>query len=152
MKTEYIVVAIIALFLLSSVLDFLAGPQKPLLTNPFAFWQPEMVSVYPFTAVSISIKTLVVCMSILFGLSIVSKKYLAKALFLLLLTALLELYAIQQLATGSQMVSMEWSIAFASSGIVLLIPIVFFFILATGTVVHKNLSQMTYTTEEKEPE
>lgn len=152
MKTEYVVTAIIALFLLSSVLDFLAGPQKPPLTNPFAFWQHETYSIYPFTAVSIGMKTLVLCMSVLFTLSLFQKKYLAKALFLLLLIALLELYAIQQLATGSQMVSMEWSVAFSTAGIILLLPIVFFFILATGTVVHKNLKEMTYTTEEKEPE
>lgn len=152
MKTEYVVTTIIALFLLSSVLDFLAGPQKPLLTNPFAFWQSETIAVYPFTAVSIGMKTLVLCMSVLAALSLLQKKYLGKALFLLLLTALLELYAIQQLATGSQMISIEWSIAFATAGAVLLIPIVFFFILATGTLVHKNLSEMTYTAEEKEPE
>ncbi len=155
MKKEYLAVFIIALIILSSVLDFLAGPFKPVLKNPFDFFQPAIISVYPFTAVSIGIKTILIFTGVLLVLSLIAKKYLAKGIFLLFLIALLELYSIQQLATGSRMVTLEWSLALAYTGIILLLPTVIFIIIGIIKSVHQKLTQTadpysTTATEEVE--
>ena len=145
MKKEYLVGFVIAIFLLSLVLDSLAGPLRPTFESPYDFFKPEIISIYPFTAVSIGLKTIFIFVTLLLTFSLVEKKYVAKGILLLFCAALLELYSIQQVATGSRMVPLEWSLAFAWSGVALLLPTVVFFLLSVVKTVHKKLSQTTET-------
>jgi hypothetical protein len=102
MKKEYIGVTICALFLLSYVLDYLAGPFTLTVTNPFLFIQQHL-SVYPFTAAGIGIKTLGLLLSMILITLFIEKKYFVRALVVFFTATLFEFYAIQQLATGQQL-------------------------------------------------
>jgi len=153
MKKEYLLVLVIALFVLSSVLDSLSGPLKLALKNPFYFLKPAVIAVYPFTAVSIGMKTTFLFISALLALSVIEKKYLAKGVFLLFLSALLELYSIQQIATGSQRITLEWSIALAFSGVALILPAVLYFVMGIIKLIHSRLKEINYPySQEQETE
>lgn len=120
MKKEYIGVTICALFLLSYVLDYLAGPFTLTVTNPFLFIQQHL-SVYPFTAAGIGIKTLGLLLSMILITLFIEKKYFVRALVVFFTAALFEFYAIQQLATGQQLIPIQWTLALSYTGVLLLL-------------------------------
>lgn len=144
MKKEYIAIIIVALFILGTVMDFLAGPINLPLKNPFDFLQKSVLSIYPFTGISVLFKTLAIVITIVFGMSLIKSKYLAKGSFLFFLVALFELYSIQQIATGARMVPLEWSIAFAFTGILLLLPAIFYFLIGSVKLIHHSLKSNPY--------
>lgn len=148
MKKEYFLVLILALFILSSVLDFLAGPAKPALKIPFDFLKPAILAVYPLTAVSVGVKTLFISLALLLGFSMIEDLYLAKALALFFLAVLSELYAIQQIATNSRVTPLEWTLGFAATGIVLLLPAMVFMVIGAVKTVHNKLTAAVDKTEE----
>lgn len=53
MKKEYIITAVIAMFILSYVLDWVAGPIDISIQNPFRFLELSVISTYPFTTLSV---------------------------------------------------------------------------------------------------
>lgn len=120
MKKEYIGVTICALFLLSYVLDYLAGPFTLTVTNPFLFIQQHL-SVYPFTAAGIGIKTLGLFLSMILITLFIEKKYFVRALVVFFTATLFEFYAIQQLATGQQLIPIQWTLALSYTGVLLLL-------------------------------
>jgi hypothetical protein len=120
MKKEYIGVTICALFLLSYVLDYLAGPFTLTVTNPFLFIQQHL-SVYPFTAAGIGIKTLGLLLSMILITLFIEKKYFVRALVVFFTATLFEFYAIQQLATGQQLIPIQWTLALSYTGVLLLL-------------------------------
>jgi hypothetical protein len=128
MKKEYLAVGIIALFLLGHALDYVAGPVNIVLRSPFEFTQGDLLSRYPFTTVSIIIKTIALFSTFLLVFSLIEKKLLAKGLILLFIAALFELYAIQQLATGVMMIPIQWILTLSLTGIILLLPAVLFIV------------------------
>jgi hypothetical protein len=120
MKKEYIGVTICALFLLSYVLDYLAGPFTLTVTNPFLFIQQHL-SVYPFTAAGIGIKTLGLLLSMILITLFIEKKYFVRALVVFFTATLFEFYAIQQQATGQQLIPIQWTLALSYTGVLLLL-------------------------------
>lgn len=128
MKKEYIGVTILALFLLSYVLDYLAGPFTLTVTNPFLFLQQHL-SVYPFTAAGIGIKTVGLFLTITLITLFIEKKYFVRSLVVFFTAALFEFYAIQQLATGQQLIPIQWTLSLAYTGIALLILTVVYIII-----------------------
>ncbi|MBI4099373.1 hypothetical protein HY440_00020 [Candidatus Microgenomates bacterium] len=141
MKKEYFVVILLILFVLSTVLDVLAGPAKPALRIPFDFLKPTILSVYPLTAVSVIAKTLFITIGLLLGLSLLSGQYLAKGLFLLFFAVISELYSIQQIATSAHVTPLEWTLSAAAVGIVLVLPAGIFILLGAAKNVHQKLTQ-----------
>jgi len=135
MKKEYFAIGIIGLFVLGHVLDYAAGPLSIVIKSPFEFTQPEIISRFPFTAVSILIKTIALFSTHLLLFSFVEKKYLAKGLVLLFIAGLFELYAIQQLATGMTMIPIQWTLALTVTGLLLLIPALIFLVLGLISIV-----------------
>lgn len=129
MKKEYVLGAILGLFVFGYVLDYLAGPLPLTINSPYAFFSPVLLTQYPFTAVSILIKTIAIAGVALLIFSFFEKQYFVKAIVLFCIAGLFELYAIQQLRSGSMMIPLEWVLALTSSGLVLLIPTVTFLIL-----------------------
>ena len=144
MKKEYIAVAAIALFILGYVIDWLAGPIGITLKNPFHFLRESTISTYPFTALSVALKAMVIIISVLTLLTLIAEKQLAKGVFLVFLTALFELYSIQQIATGNRMISMPWSLAVAFSGVLLLIPALIYMVIGLGRLVHRQITKEPY--------
>lgn len=141
MKKEYILVAVIGMVILSLALDNLGGTLRPTVQNPFEYLNKETLTTYPLTSASIILKTLAIFLGTLFIFSLIEKKYTAKGLFLFLIAAVLELYSIQQFATQTFLAPMEWSMSFAWSGAVLLLPAAIFIILGFTQKVHQKISQ-----------
>lgn len=141
MKKEYFLVVLIILFILSTVLDVMAGPAKPALKIPFDFLKPTILSIYPLTAVSVITKTLFIVISLLLALSMISGQFLAKGLFLLLFAVLSELYSIQQIATSARVTPLEWTLSAAAVGIVLILPAALFVLFGTIKNVHQKITQ-----------
>ncbi len=140
MKKEYFVILAVAFFILSYVLDLLGGSVSLPLKNPFELLTQQMLSTYPFTVVSIAFKTSAIFISVLILLTFFDKKYLAKGAFLVFLAAMMELYSIQQLATGSINLPVVWSVAVSHSGIILLAPGVIYLIIGFIKIIHHNIA------------
>jgi len=129
MPKEYWVAAGIALLVLSSVLDSFAGPVSLIVgRNPFAFLSAASLGTYPLTAVAIGVRAVGVFILAVTTISAIDKQYFLKAVGVLILGVLVELYAVQQLATGAQTTPLNWTLAFAYAG-ALLLPAIFYYLL-----------------------
>lgn len=128
MIKEYLLIAIIGLFLASSVLNYFAGPVVISLTNPVQFLAPAVISKYPFTAVEIGLRTLAIFLSLILALSLIEKNYFPKAVISLFLGALGIFYAIQQIATFGRVTPIQWTLSFAYAGFMLILAIVYYLI------------------------
>ncbi len=140
MKREYVVIIAVGLYILSYVLDVVGGSILSPIKNPFDLLSQQMLSTYPFTTVSVGFKTLAVVMSILIVLHMIEQKYLAKGAFLIFLSAMMELYSVQQLATSAVNLPVVWSVAISYSGILLLAPAAIYLIIGFAKIVHRNIS------------
>ncbi len=130
MKKEFIATGILGLVIFGYVLDFVAGPVRLGISSPFAFFSPTVLAQFPFTAVSIAIKTASLCGLILLAFSFVSQKFLTKSAVLVCVAALLILYSIQQIASGAMLLlPIQWLLAFTATGIVLILPTILFFLI-----------------------
>lgn len=143
---EYQLLVIGALFIFAYILEALVNPLQISLSSPYAFLAPAYFLKYPFTSAVILIKSVAIFWTPLLLLSFIKKAYAAKASVLLVVAALLQLYTLQEVATGAQVMPLEWSLALALAGILLLLPTFIFFL--------KNLSsgvkEKVYMTEPKE--
>lgn len=140
MKKEYTLTIIIGLFILSYVLDAAVKPLNIPLSTPYQFLNPAYLSKYPFTTASIVIKGLGIFLSLPFIFSLVENYALAKGASLLVIIALMQLYALQDIATGARVVPLEWALSISLSGIALIIPMIYYFIRGGLDSLHKKLS------------
>lgn len=138
MKKEYVGISAVALFILGYVLDFLAGPVIIPVANPFLFFQPPYLGMYPFTAVSIILKTIFTFLAVNLILSFIKRKYFIKAAVVLFIAALFELYSIQQLAIGQRLIPVEWILSFAYSGIALLLCVIVYILMGIVSLFTKE--------------
>jgi len=125
---EYQLLIIGGLFLLAYVLEALVNPLAIKLATPYSFLAPTNLLKYPFTTTVIVIKSLALFWTRLLLLSFIKQAYAAKGSITLILAGLLQLYSLQEIATGAQVIPLEWSLAFSVSGILLLLPTLIFFI------------------------
>lgn len=125
---EYQLLIIGGLFLLAYVLEALVNPLTIKLATPYSFLAPTTLLKYPFTTTVIVIKSVAIFWTPLLLLSFVQHAYAAKGSVLLVLAGLLQLYSLQEIATGAKIIPLEWSLAFSVAGILLLLPTVIFFI------------------------
>ena len=139
MKKETVLVIIIGLFLLSYVLDAVVKPLQVPLANPFQFLNPKLLTLYPFTATSIVIKGIGIFLTSLLFLSFAEGYHTVKGAVLLVLIGLMELYALQDIATRAQVVPLEWSLSLSLAGLALLFPMIIYFIRGAMGSLHKHL-------------
>lgn len=125
---EYQLLIIGGLFLLAYVLEALVNPLAIKLATPYAFLSPANLFKYPFTTTVVIIKSLAIFWTPLLLLSFIDKAYAAKGSICLVLAGLLQLYSLQEIATGAQVIPLEWSLAFSLAGIMLLLPTLIFFL------------------------
>src|SRR3989344_4348106 len=131
MKKEVVLVIIVGLFILSYVLDALVNPLDLPLPTPFHYLlNPEVFTTYAFTTASIFIRALGFFLSPLLLLSFWEGNNSAKGGILLVLIGLMQLYALQDIATGAQVVPTEWSLSISLAGVALVLPMVWYFLLA----------------------
>lgn len=141
MKKENLFILTAGLFILAYVLDCLAGPVNITVKNHLAFLVPSVINKYPFTAVAIAIRTFGIFLGILLLFSLIKEKYFAKAVGIFCLGALVELYTIQQLATGNRMTPIQWTLSLGYFGILLIIPIIFYIFKGLFSTVGKKLNK-----------
>ncbi|MFS8159223.1 MAG: hypothetical protein ACMG6E_03245 [Candidatus Roizmanbacteria bacterium] len=145
MKIEYIITTVVGLFIFGYVLDLVSGPFFLPLTSPFTFLQAVHLTTYPFTAISIAAKTIAIFITcvLIIQKSSGQRYFLASTLFFIS-AALLELYAIQQIATQRLLISLQWTLAFSYSAIAILVPCLIYLLLGVFKTVHRNLTADTY--------
>lgn len=137
---EYQLLIIGGLFLLAYVLEALVNPLAIKLATPYAFLSPSNLLKYPFTTAVIAIKSIALFWTPLLLLSFINGAFAAKGSILLVLAGLLQLYSLQEIATGAQVIPLEWSLSFSVAGLLLLLPTVIFFLKHSVSGVQKKLS------------
>ena len=128
MDKEYWVVVAVSLFVLSSVLESLAGPVQLEIANPFVFLSQTYLSVYPLTAVAIGVRALGFLISALLVISIIENQYFLRATILFAVGVFAELYAVQQLATEVRLTSVQLTLSLAYAGVIAF-PMILYYIL-----------------------
>lgn len=128
MKKEYFLVATFAFFGLAYVLDYFAGPISFALTTPLTFLTKSYLNSYPLTAFAVAIRALAIFISLLLLFSVIEKQYFVKAFTIFVIAVLVELYAVQQIATGMRTTSIQWTLSFSYAGIFLATAIIYFII------------------------
>lgn len=139
---EYVLAIIAGLFLLAYVLEAVVNPLKLELATPYEFLNPQYFATYPFTTATVFIRSLAVFITPLWILSFFNKAYYPKGGLLLVLAGLMQLYAIQEVATGAQVVPLEWSLSLSVGGAALLLPTAIFLIKGLITAMHQKLTEV----------
>jgi hypothetical protein len=139
MKKEHTLVIIIGLFLLSYVLDAVVNPLSIRLATPYQFLNPKLITMYPFTTASIVIKGLGIFLTPILFMSFAEGHYTAKGAVLLVLIGLMQLYALQDIATKAEVVPLEWALSLSLAGIALALPMIWYFIRGAVHSLHQNL-------------
>ncbi len=127
MKKEYLLIVVIGFFILGYILDAVANPLSLPLPTPYHFFTSSNISTYPFTTTSVVLKALGVVMGVLIVLASLGLKRFVKGAILLVLSGLLQLYALQDVATRAAVVPLEWALGFTLAGLLMFIPIMIFF-------------------------
>jgi len=132
MKKEYLLILAVGMVILAYVLDAVVNPLTLRLASPYHYFTPETISQYPFTTVSIVLKALAVFIIPVITLASLELKRMAKSGILLVISGLLQLYALQDIATRAFVVPLEWSLGFTLAGVLLLLPTILYFL--TGLI------------------
>lgn len=127
MKKEYLAILVVGILILTYVMDAVVLPLPQTFTTPYHFFIPENFSTYPLTTTSIILKAVAVIMGLLVTLSSLGIKKLATAITILIVSGLLQLYALQDVVSKSYLVPLEWSLSFTLAGLALLIPMILYF-------------------------
>jgi hypothetical protein len=139
---EYSLLIIIGLFIFAYLLDLAVEPLVLKLVSPYRYFQPQTFQQYPFSTVSIFIKAIAILFSPLWLLSFfdIASSSFFKPSILLVLSALLQLYAIQEVASRTGVVSLEWALSFTLAGLFLIFPTILLFIRSIVVSLHRNLT------------
>lgn len=150
MKQEYVLMLIIGLVILGYILDAIVNPLSLQLTTPYHFFDPLTLSTYPFTTTSIIIKSIALFLAPLWFLSFLSFNPLTKGTILLILSGLMQLYALQDVATNSHVIPLEWSLSLTLAGAALLIPALIYMLVGAGKKAHNKVAHDPYSETTKE--
>lgn len=144
MKQEYVLIIIIGLLILTYVLEAIVNPLQLQLPSPYHFFDPTVLSKYIFSATSIMLRGVALIMASLWFLSFLHLSRLTKGAILLVISALMQFYALQDVATNSQVIPLEWSLSLTLTGVMLLVPAVLYIIIGLTQKASKSLSQDPY--------
>jgi len=144
MKKEYLLVAVVGMYLLAYLLDAVVDPLKVTLPTPYHFLAPQFLTRFAFSTASIFIRALAIFLTPLFFFSFMDKNFTAKGLTLLILSVLMQLYALQDIATGAQIVPLEWALSISYGGAALLLPMVIYFIKGSLYSMHTKLKSKAH--------
>jgi len=139
---EYILVIILGLFLLAYVLEKTVKPLTLNLVSPYQFLGAnyQYWKTYPFTSTIIFIRSLALFIAPLWLWSFFGRADLAKGGLLLLLAGLMQLYAIQEVASGAHLVPLEWSLSLSLAGAALVLPAVVYLLAGLLHSAHEKIS------------
>lgn len=138
MPKEYVLVLIIGLYLLAYLLEAVVDPLAVPITTPYQYLSSLYLAKYPFSSALIFVRAIAITMTPLWFLSFIENAHTGKAVTLLIVATLIQLYAVQALVGGNVGITIEWSISLAIGGIILFIPMLFLF--ARGAIKPKPSS------------
>lgn len=144
MKQEYVLIVILAFFGLGWLLTNLVQPLDLALPTPYHYLDPAYFSKYPFSTTSIALTALALFISPLWFLSFVDGMKTAKGVLFLVAGGLLQLYALQDVASGSHQLTLEWDIALTLAGLLLLPTTVLYLILGIFSGIFSSLLDNPY--------
>lgn len=149
---EYIFLTICGLFLLAYVLEAVVDPLNIELPSPYNFLTPEYFLKYPFTSAVVGIRGIALLLIPLFLYSYFSKGYFPKAIASLIIGGLMQLYSLQEIATGTTLAPLEWSISLSLAGIAILVPMIYYLILGFAQTMKEKINAIgsDYYIEETE--
>lgn len=129
MKQEYWLATAIGLVVLAYILDSVVNPLAAALPTPYHYFIPEYLTTYPFTTTSIIIKAVAVFIGVTLALSFTGFAKTVKGIALFVVSVLLQLYSLQDIASGAHVIPVEWAISFTLAGLALfLLAIIFLFL------------------------
>lgn len=139
MKQEYWLGLVVGLFIFAFVIDSIVSPlQTGVLPTPYHFLNPEIFAVFPLTTASIIIKAVAILITPIFLLSFAGWAKLVKGITIFIVSGVLQLYALQDIATGTGSIPPEWAISFALGGLFLLIPALIYILI--GVIEKTNVA------------
>lgn len=137
-KEVWLTIAIVG-FLLSWLIDRLAGPVVISVGSPVAFLtSPVILNLYPFTATAVIIRSIALFISAILVMGLMERQYFGKALILLFVGILAEFYAIQQLANGFKMTTIQWTLSIAYGSVLLVLGIIALFLKGIWAMFNAN--------------
>ncbi len=137
-KESWLVISIVG-FLLAFLIDKLAGPVSITVTDPVAFLQsPLLLQKFPLTTTAVIIRSAAIAIFIVLIITLIEKKYFTKAMILFVLAALGEFYAIQQLATGFQLTTVQWTLSIAYGSLLMIVGIVCMILMGIWSMFNNN--------------
>lgn len=156
MKQEYTILIIVGLFIAAYVLEAIVQPLGVDLATPYHFLTPETLTTYPFTTAVIAVRATAIFLAPLWLMSFFEKGYTIKGSISLVLAGLSQLYVLQELATGNQILPLEWALAISVAGMALVVPMVIYFLrgllYSAHTKLTKDGSKQSEAEEESEDE
>jgi len=138
-KEVWLVIAIIGL-IVAWLIDKIAGPISISVSDPISFLQsPLLLNKYPLTTTAVAIRSVSVAILIVAAMALlIEKKYFTKAFSLFILGVLGEFYAIQQLATGFQLTSIQWTLSIAYGSLCLVFGIIAMILMGIWSMFNKK--------------
>jgi hypothetical protein len=128
MKKEYFLIFCVSLLILSYVIDYISGPFAVSLKNPYLFLNQNILASFPLTAVGVFARSLGIFIAIILILSLINKMFFFKTITTFLIAVLFNLFSIQQIATNTRTVTLQWSLSLAFSGLILILPALIYLI------------------------
>jgi hypothetical protein len=153
MKKEVVLVITACLFLLSYVLDFLAGNVGLSITHPVQLTNFTFFAPYPMTSFAIAVRSIALMLSATLLLSIIDYQYFKKTAISLFLGFLAFIYGYQQLINGGNFTPLLWTIAITYAGVLMLLPSIvylllgIYYLLIPPQKVHEELKIETNSAE-----
>lgn len=145
----WIVIAALA-FLASWLIDRVAGPVSIQVKDPIAFLKSTaLLNKYPFTATAMLIRTFGLFVSAMIVTSAFNRRYFTKALILLVIGILAEFFAIQQLATGFRVTTIQWTLSIAYGSLLITLGIFWMTLKGIWGLFNKEESPETSREENK---
>ena len=143
---------IVGLIILAYILDAIVNPLALQLPTPYHFFDPANLSEYPFTMTSIIIKSIALFLAPIVIMSMLGFNALIKGVTLLVISGLMQLYALQDIATNAQVIPLEWSLSLTLTGMLLLLPAIIYTLIGAAKKAHKTATHDPYyeTTHKKD--
>lgn len=138
MKQEYWLAIIVGLVVFAYILDALISPFTLDLPTPYHYFTPENVMLLPFTATSIIVKAVAIFISVPLLLSFSGAKKTIKGIIMFIVAGLLQLYALQAVASNTYVIPLEWALSFTLAGMALMITSFLYIILGLFQGTTKN--------------
>lgn len=116
-------------------IDAISGAVSLAIKNPYLFLSSPLMSKYPLTSLGIFARSIGLFLVVWLLASLIDGMNFKKVIAMAIVTVLSNLFAIQQLATGVKVTTVQWTISIAYASTLLVIPMVYYLIKGmTGAV------------------